>query len=104
MQRPSAQNVGNNDISEAYSPARCTAMATKVRGLRPGFALDLTNVDEDGTPWDFSDEKMQKKAMDKIDAEKPFMLVTCPMCSKFCSLQALFNYPRMPESKVTAEL
>ena len=59
-------------------------MSTKVRGLRPGFALDLTNVDEDGTPWDFSDEKMQKKAMDKIDVEKPFMLVTCPMCWKFC--------------------
>ena len=104
MQRPSMRNIGTNDISEAYSPARCTAMATKVRGLRPGFALDLTNEDENGVPWDFSDEKMQKKAMDKIDAEEPFMLVTCPMCSKFCALQALFNYPRMPKHKVTAEL
>ena len=104
MQRPSMRNTGSNDISEAYSPARCTAMATKVRGLRPGFAIDLTTADENGVPWDFSDDKMQKKAMDKIDAEEPFMLITCPMCAKFCALQALFNYPRMPASKVWAEL
>ena len=76
----------------------------KTLGMKPGFALDLTVNDDDGAPWDFSLKEKREKAAEKLEREKPFMLVTSPMCAKFCSLNALFNYPNMPKEKVTAEL
>ena len=63
--------------------------------MTAGTAFDFTEEDEDGEPWDLSDEKIQQKAIDRINKEKPFMLVTSPMCAKHNALQALFNYPKM---------
>ena len=42
-------------LSELYSPPRVTHAAgvLKNMGITPGFALDLTAVDEKGAPWDF---------------------------------------------------
>ena len=47
-----ANCLGNPHVIEVYSPPRVTSLAHRF-GLRPGMALDLTTVDENGLPWDF---------------------------------------------------
>ncbi len=103
MRRPDMKHNGTHDIAEIDSPPRVTSMA-KTMGMKPGFALDLTGDDDDGTPWDFSVESKRKRAMEKLKHEEPFMLVASPMCAKFCALQTLFNYPRMTKAQVTEEI
>ena len=64
------------DIAEAYSPPRMTAMAKKL-GLSPGFSLDLTELNQDGEPWDLSVKKMQDEGVltqDEYDARRADML------------------------------
>ena len=76
-------------------------MASSMR-RKPGFALDLTQVDEhDGEPWELSKAEKRKRAEAKIDAEEPFILVASPMCAKFCALQALSNYRKESKETVT---
>ena len=70
IQRPSTHHPGKDDVAEMYSPPRVTAMASTV-GMKPGFAIDLTQVDEDGEPWDFTCAEKRKRAEAKIDAEEP---------------------------------
>ena len=67
-------------ISEVYSPPRVTAAAQNrpSLGLAPGFALDLTTCDEQGRPWDLSDPKVQRRAMDKYTEYDPYMLIGSP--------------------------
>ena len=36
--------------------------------------------------------------------DKPYMLVTSPMCGPFSALQALFNYPKLDEKEVEKKL
>ena len=59
-------------MSEIYSAPRTAAAIKLLPELRriPGFALDLTTVDEDeGAPWDFDDPKKREKAMAKLKRE-----------------------------------
>ena len=69
-------------------------------GLMPGMSLDLTTVDQDdGRPWDFTDQEKRDKA-EKLVSEGRFMLlIGSPMCSAFSQLQTL-NYGRLPEQQV----
>ena len=52
-------------VSEVYSPPRVTSMLDGLRkqGLAPGFALDITCYDDDGSPWDLALPEKQEKAM-----------------------------------------
>ena len=94
-QRRRMNKEGAHDVSEVYSPPRVTAMAERM-GLDPGWSLDLTVADEDGLAWDFSTQAKRAKALKKqVRQDKPFMLITSPMCGPFSALQSLFNYPRM---------
>ena len=102
-QQHSMQATGKFDVTEIYSPPRITAMAKKM-GLKDGWALDLTETDEDDNqPWDFSIPSKRKKAKDKVKADKPLVLVLCPMCGPFSTVQE-FNYQSLGEEKVTTKL
>ena len=59
-------------VSEIYSPPRVTRAARLLPhlGITPGFALDLTVNDEDGTPWDFDKVEKRNKAVHKLLTEK----------------------------------
>ena len=79
-------------VSELYSPPRIAAEAAKF-GLRPGSSLELR------TGWDLSDPQQQRLAEKLIETEKPWLLVTCPPCSAFSTINAL-NLPKMlPERR-----
>ena len=64
VRRTQMRNFGNARVyvSEIYSPPRIAAMAAKL-GDVPGFAMDLTTLDEDGMPWDLSLAATQRKAL-----------------------------------------
>ena len=78
-------------VAEIYSPPRVTAAAKRLPhyGLLPGFAFDLRTSDELGRPWDFDDVARRKEARRRFRKEQPMFLIGSPMCTAFCSWQAL---------------
>ena len=86
------------DVAEAYSPPRMAAMAAKL-GYTDGFSLDLTGCNSKGVPWDLSRPEMQEEALEIQEEQKPWMLVTSPPCTWFCTLMG-FNVVHMDEEKV----
>ena len=78
-------------MSEVYSPPRVTAEARRrpQYGLLPGFALDLTTCDELGQAWDFAKPERRAAARDLLRRTKPLFVVGSPMCTAWCSWQAL---------------
>ena len=90
------------DFSEVYSPPRVAELAGKV-GLQFGSALDFTTTDEEGNPWDFILASQRAKAVRLLEAEKPLMLVACPMCGPFSSLN-YWNYQKSDEKTVRQKL
>ena len=90
------------DCSEVYSPPRVTELAGKV-GLQSGSALDLTTTDEESNPWDFNLASQRAKAVRLLDAEKPLMLIACPMCGPFSSLN-YWNYQKSDDQTVRQKL
>ncbi len=53
----------------------------------PGFTLDLTTADEDGSLWDFDSKVMRDRAMAKVKSERPQLLIGSPMCTAFSTYQ-----------------
>eukprot|EP00972_Heterocapsa_arctica_P015186 2236928-Heterocapsa_arctica.AAC.1 len=61
--------LGEVSVGEVYSPPRVTARSTQF-GVKPCFALDLTEVDpDDGKPWDFSLEEEDEGAREAAPGE-----------------------------------
>ena len=58
-------------------------------GLSTAFALDLTETDAQGRKWDLSDRATQDRALQEQDTKKPWLLIACPPCKMFSSLQNL---------------
>ena len=78
-------------VSEIYSPPRITDLLRKMRSkhLMAGFALDLTVLDEDGEPWDFTVEAKRQRARQLVREQKPYFLIGSPACKDFSTWQAL---------------
>jgi hypothetical protein len=85
-------------VAEVYSPPRVTAAAKLLPELKliPGFALDLTTNDVDGRAWNFDEKEMRERAMAKLKAEEPQLLVGSPMCTAFSTWQRINNKIRDP--------
>ena len=58
-------------------------------GISPGFALDLTVDDEDGLPWDFTNEDKKSKAIGLTIETEPDLVVGSPACTDFSPWQRL---------------
>ena len=86
-------------VAEIYSPPRVTNAAKLLPGMNiiPGFALDLTTVDEHGQPWDFAKTDMRQACREMIRREKPTLVVGSPLCTAFCTWQYLNNAKGDPE-------
>ena len=72
--------------SEAYSPPRISDAAARM-GLKAGFALDLTEFHDNGKTWDLSDPQMQRRVLEKLREEKPWLLVVSSLCTPLSQLQ-----------------
>ena len=55
--------------------------------------MDITNDPEDGKLWDFNSAKAREKARAALRHQKPYLIIGSPMCTAFCTWQAL-NYAR----------
>ena len=77
-----------SDIAEAYSPPRLTSEGRNFN-LRCGFSFDITVPDADGTVWDFSRRSCRKKAWNRLQSERPYMLVGSPPCTAWSIIQNL---------------
>ena len=91
-------NALKSVVSEIYPPPRVTAAAKLFPELRviPGFALDLTTADEDGSLWDFDSKVMRDRAMANVKRERPQLLIGSPMCTAFSTWQRINNLIRAP--------
>jgi hypothetical protein len=73
--------LGSVDILEIYSPQRFTGVASKL-GLRPGFAVDLTEAKpygpDKGQPWDLLRQEDVEELDRMVDREKPALLIGSP--------------------------
>lgn len=86
-------------VSEMHLPPGVARPISPMPSLRlvPGFALDLTCIDPDeGMPWDFDIESKQINALELVRTQKPVMLIGSPMCTGWCSWQALNAFKRDP--------
>ena len=93
----------NTECGEVYSPPRVTQVVSKL-GLRPAWSLDLTTVDpDDGMPWDFAVAAKRRKAVGLINRDKPLLLIACPMCGPFSSMNNL-NYAKMDDADAKEKL
>ena len=61
--------------------------------------MDLTTKDESGQAWDFSQQHFRAKALKLLDEEKPMLLVVCPPCTMFSTMQNV-NIAKMDEADV----
>ena len=85
VRRRDGQKAMKTIVSEIYSPPRVTELLrrTRSRHLMAGFALDLTVLDEDGRPWDFSSPVKRAKARRLVREQKPYMLIGSLSCKDF---------------------
>ena len=86
-------------ISELYSPPRVTSAAKMLPSMKalPGYAFDLTTVDENGVAWDFDVPERREEAKRRILEQKPMLLVGSPMCTAFSTWQYLNAAKADPE-------
>ena len=91
------QTVTQSHVSEAYSPARATGMAEKMR-LISGLAMDITTCDQHGNPWDFNLASMRNKAKKIVKSKSALLLIVSPMRGAFSRLQS-FNAKRLGPEK-----
>ena len=87
----------NTHISEVYSPPRLAKIAHEY-GLLAGTSFDITMNDETGMPWDFDMPSQRQRCRERIEKEKPKLLVGSPMCTAFSIIQNL-NRKRMGEKR-----
>ena len=57
--------------------------------------MDFTTCNPaNGKPWDFNSEEPREEARIALGGEKPYLLIGSPMCTAFCTWQAL-NYAKV---------
>jgi hypothetical protein len=91
IQRRDGRKAIRKLLSEIYSPPRVTDLLKTMRSthLMAGVALDPTVLDEDGKPWDFTDESKRKKARRLVREQQPYMRIGSPSCKDFSTWRAL---------------
>jgi hypothetical protein len=75
------------------------AQAAERLGMKAAWSLDLTVMDDDGEPWDFTVAAKKAKAMRLLKEDCPALLVTSPMCGPFSSWQGL-NYENKSDEEI----
>ena len=91
------------EVAEVYSFPRITRMVEQ-RGLRAGWALDLTICVDDGRFWDFDQFEMGNRAVHKLLRSKPILLIGSPTCTAYNQMSNTIYYemdPRDVERRVT---
>ena len=43
--------------------------------------MDLTSLDENGEPWNFTKDKMRKQALNRVNTFQPTFVIGSPGCT-----------------------
>lgn len=73
-------DIDRIDIAELDSPHRVSKIAGE-------YALTKCEALDFKTGWDFSKMSVRRKAWDKIQKEKPMLVIGSPPCTMFSTLQ-----------------
>ena len=81
-------------VCELYSPPRVTAEMQNlpILGLAAGMTFDL-RMGEKGNSWNFLLESARRRARQKIEIEKPYIVIGSPPCTYYSTLTKL-NFSR----------
>ena len=91
------RSTSRYDVCEVFSPARVSATAKK-HGLRGGWSLDLSQTCQiTGRKWNCLVPEDREWARRMIYRDKPELLIVCPPCTLFSSLQNLSPYGLPPK-------
>ena len=103
QRRSRDQLEAKTHVGELYSPPRM-AVAAKKLGMSACWSLDLTVMDSDGSPWDFTVPEKKAKAKQLLKQDRPALLVVSPMCGPFSSWQEInFNHKSEKEIEDKAQ-
>ena len=84
-----SQGQGKFDVCEVFSPPRISLVGEK-QGLRGGWTLDLSQPCRVTLKtWDCRKEDDRHWARRRVHMDKPELLILCPPCTLFSSLQNL---------------
>ena len=83
-------------VSEVSSQPRVAAATKFLPELRlnPGFALDLTTADVDGSLWDFGNKVARDRIMRKVKQERPQLPIGSPICTALSLWQRINDLTR----------
>jgi hypothetical protein len=98
ISRRDAYDFGRPAIVELFSPPRVTDYARRMR-VGDGVAMDLTTVDEQGRPWNFSLEDCRRRATELVEWLDPDLLIGSPPCGPYSQLQALNENKMDPQKR-----
>ena len=88
----------SSDFAEVYSPPRVTKLASDMR-LKSAWALDLITIDPlDGKPLNFNVKAMRDRAVKLLDRDRLLLLIACPICGPFASINT--NYDKVDSQDV----
>jgi len=96
-------------VVELYSPPRVTAELKRMQRRVPGMALvpgatfDLEE-DEHGVAYDALKATDRQRIRDRIQRDKPYLVVGSPKCTDYSSLTVNLQHPRMTEAEVRRRL
>ena len=93
---------GGTGVGEVFSPPRMATAAARL-GVPSHFSMDITTCDDEGRPWDLSNPEVQARATERLDTQKPYMLIASPPCTLFSILQAL-NFYKQDADEVRARM
>ena len=99
--RKEQRSESKHDVCEVFSPARTSAAATKC-WLRGGWSLDLSQPCKViGKTWDCLNAEDRIWVKRRIHHDRPELLIVCPPCTLFSSLQNIcpngLPHERCPE-------
>merc|ERR1712122_436214 len=96
--------VAKAKVCELYSPPRVAAEAARWPRLGPvpGSTFDLQE-DAHGARWDFLKASDRQRARQQIEAERPFLVVGSPPCTRFSALMRI-NRSRMNSQEYARRL
>ncbi len=84
-------------VAEAHSPPIVTKRAEQW-GLKGSWSPDLTATDSDGKAWNFSSSLMRNRAINKINTDKPLLIIGGPMCKGWSTMMSI-NWSNMTAEK-----
>ena len=77
---------------------RANAIANYM-GLLAGWSIDFTTQDHDGRTWDLNGAEVGKRAIKRVLATKPLLLIGNPTCTMYNSMNAI-NHARMSRGEI----